>query len=207
MTEADWLACVDPDGMLEYLRGKASDRKLRLYACACCRRVGHVPWDEASRKAIEMSELYADGLASKGKLAAAAKAVRNTVLDNLHSSCGGVARIAAGPEAFGAAKNTARNAAWALAKAAGNPIWMAERQEQTELLREIVGNPFRMPSLPLMWPPKVSILARAAYAGEDQREALRDALSAAGLGEWAEHFQQLAHPKGCWVLDVILGKS
>jgi hypothetical protein len=207
MTEADWSACVDPDGMLEYLRGKASDRKLRLFACACCRRVGHLPWDEASRKAVAMSEQYADGLVSKGKLAAAAKAVRNTVLDALHASCGGVARIAAGPEAFGAAKNTARNAAWALAKQAGNPLWLAERQGQAELLREIIGNPFRMPSLPVMWPPKVSILARAAYAGEDQTEALRDALSAAGMAEWAAHFRQPTHPKGCWVIDVILAKS
>jgi hypothetical protein len=193
--------------MLEYLRGKVSDRKFRLFACACCRRVGHLPWDAASRNAVDLSEKYADGLVSKGKLAAAAKAVRNTVLDNIHGSCGGVARIAAGPEAYGAAKNTSRNAAWALAKSAGNPIWMAERQGQAALLREIIGNPYRIPSVPVMWPPKVSILARAAYSGEDQTEALRDALTAAGLSEWAEHFQQPGHPKGCWVIDAILAKS
>jgi hypothetical protein len=31
MTEAEWLACADPEKMLEFLRGRASERKLRLF--------------------------------------------------------------------------------------------------------------------------------------------------------------------------------
>jgi hypothetical protein len=38
VTEAKWLACTDAAPMLEFIRGRASDRKLRLFACGCVRR-------------------------------------------------------------------------------------------------------------------------------------------------------------------------
>jgi hypothetical protein len=34
MTEQEWLASNEPDPMLEYLRNRVTDRKLRLFICA-----------------------------------------------------------------------------------------------------------------------------------------------------------------------------
>jgi hypothetical protein len=69
MTEREWLACTDPQKMLEFLRDKASDRKLRLFAAACCRQVWHQLASKECRQAVEMSELFADDLSFKTDLA------------------------------------------------------------------------------------------------------------------------------------------
>src|SRR5437588_418759 len=68
VSEEEWLACADPTPMLEYLRGKFSERKLRLFACACCRRVWNLLSDRYSRKALTVAERYADAEVSQEKL-------------------------------------------------------------------------------------------------------------------------------------------
>src|SRR5437879_1648509 len=70
MTNAEWLAYADPGPMLGYLNanGLLSDRKQRLFDCACVRRLWHLLLDENGRKAVEVAEKYADGLASLNEL-------------------------------------------------------------------------------------------------------------------------------------------
>lgn len=76
MTEKEWLETDRIDLLLRYLEGKlyhwnqpdtapkASNRKMRLFACACCRRIWHV-LDTDCRRAVEIAESYADGLADE----------------------------------------------------------------------------------------------------------------------------------------------
>ena len=47
------LECMDPNPMLEFLRGKASDRKLRLYAVACSSQVWQLLAGLAESKGCE----------------------------------------------------------------------------------------------------------------------------------------------------------
>ena len=83
MTEAEWLTSNWPYPMFEFIRRQVGRRKLRLFACGCCRRIWEMIPDERSRTAVELSERYADGGATKGELSAAqseaAKALSDAV--------------------------------------------------------------------------------------------------------------------------------
>src|SRR5262245_53300298 len=76
MNEDNWNRCADVSQMLSFLRDskKASERKLRLFACALCRRVWAGIHDAACRRAIEAAEACADGLLPRARMLAAGKA-------------------------------------------------------------------------------------------------------------------------------------
>src|SRR5262245_12235859 len=61
MTDAEWLASGDLEAMLKFLKGKTSERKLRLFAVACARNLTDlVPFIE---RPIRLAERFADGVA------------------------------------------------------------------------------------------------------------------------------------------------
>jgi hypothetical protein len=120
MTPTEWQACKDPAALLSYLGGRISDRKLRLFACACCRRIWHLLPQPGSRLAVEAAERFADGQASKDELAQAeiaGKEVTWAAVQAAHSGWGApiteVARAAwVGVWAACAAENTAEAHVW-----------------------------------------------------------------------------------------------
>src|SRR5437763_916591 len=60
MTEAEWLAATDPTHMLAFLRGKASDRKCRLFVVACCTHVWRLSRANRSHPDAASVPLHAD---------------------------------------------------------------------------------------------------------------------------------------------------
>jgi len=204
--------------MLKYVRGQVADRKVRLFVCICCRRVWRL-LPKAGRQAVEATEEFADGKIGRRELARFADAAYQA-----HQA----------PKVYNDdARRAAALAAWCATSASSHShtTWSSsdyaslavgfqgscskyrefqatEKEKQCGLLRHIVGNPFRPCPAPSPWPITVIQLADAFSNGQDCGFALHDALLDAGHSELADHFhQEQAHPKGCWVLDLLLEKA
>jgi hypothetical protein len=60
MTETDWKNSIDIYKKLEFFRSQVSDRKLRLFAVACCHRPYYCVEDVRYQMAIELAKRMAD---------------------------------------------------------------------------------------------------------------------------------------------------
>jgi hypothetical protein len=125
MSEADWLACADPEEMMQWLGRHASDRKLRLFAVACCRTVWHLLADERLRRAVEAAEQYADGRLSPEDWANTVQTVNDIVPepDSLYFNytAGEVAALAVAA----VVNDNALTAAWQAAREATSALCRA----------------------------------------------------------------------------------
>ena len=224
MTEKKWLACGAPKArdymldMLDHAYGCASNRKLRLFACACCRRFYHLLPSNATRRALDTSERAADGLVPFAEMYAARRAVKVIAPRNAAEWASNSANFAASrgaKEAAISAYSTANEAARSL----GEPD-VSRHRPFAALLLEIVGNPFRPVSARSSWQTlTVRALARSAYENRTPQTGLldptalailADALEEADCAESAllDHLRSPGpHVRGCWALDVVLGNS
>ena len=200
MTEVEWNACTDPLRMLDQPPARRSERKLRLFACAVCRRLWGVLPDERSRRAVEVAERFADGLAGAHELARAAE------------EADGVADLA--EESRTPGWNAARTAAAAAGKAHAAAVRAARcGPYDAELLREVLGNPIRPPAADPAWLTPVALaIAGAAYEERrfDGLPVLADALEEAGCMKEAllAHLRGPGpHVRGCWAVDLVLRKE
>jgi hypothetical protein len=195
MTEGEWLAATDPVPMLEFLAGKASVRKLRLFACGCVRTFWQSMSDSRGTKLVDFAELYADG--------------KTTAAAIVREMC----RISYGTGILWILRSDASEAArrWA------GPATTSVRPTAPRLLRDIFPNPCRF--VPGVEPPwlawhrgTLTALASAIYdTGDfDRLPLLADAVEDAGCAD-ADLLDHLRgpgpHVRGCWALDLVLGKS
>jgi hypothetical protein len=219
MTEADWLACEDPEPMLQFLcASQASDRKLRLLACACCRRVWHRLTNPHSRRAVEVAERFADGRATPRELGLArARAVAAP------EPVGVAAWWATTTKPSGPISNVFMAAGALVRPEAGSRVvidWTAEVAKQSRwqagLVREVMGNPFRprlVEPVCLAWDGGlVRHLAEGIYEEQafERMGVLGDALEDAGCTDEVilTHCRHGGdHVRGCWVLDLLLDRD
>lgn len=233
MTEADWLRCTIPQDMRRINLGKVSDRKLRLFAVACCRRVWDLFTSDLSSRTVEIAEHFADGLCTYEDLEAARSGAWLTVRSignypvawTAEDYADGAAGDTAHPDAYQAADNVCWAAQFARDPDAEPTKHLdapegPEHHAQAMLLRCIVGNPFRPVVLDPAWlTPTVTNLATVAYqeralpSGEldpDCLAVLSDALEDAGCtnADILNHLrQQGPHVRGCWPVDLLLARE
>jgi len=202
MTETEWLNCTDPDPMLEYLRNKASDRKLRLFACACARGIWDLLEDERPRQAVQVAERYADGLAIEQDLSAASDRAWEAI-DANRAEANYAARATVESFAYAAAEDAAH--------AASQENGSAALKAHCALLRDIFGNPLRVATIDPSWQTReIVTFAQTVY---EQRAfakipMLGDALKQGGCTNpdiLAHCHQPAVHVPGCWVVDLVLG--
>lgn len=229
MTESDWDTAADPSPMLKALSGKASERKLRLFAVACCRRHWHLMTDERSRAAVELGERLADGLGTETERqvaeAQAVQATRTAVqargedftISESFTIAARAARFTvmeAGTFDLEAALATASACRLMVLHESGSRDGRAsENAALCSTLRDVFGNPFRPTTIDnRILTPHVLATAKSIY---DDRAfhhvfAVADALTDAGAPDDSPLLQHLRgrgpHVRGCYALDLVLGK-
>lgn len=205
MTEEEWLVSTDPQAMLGYLSNRFTQRKLRSFALACCRRIWHL-LDPGERRLVDAIDHAVRrnqgraynflGLFQSGR--PEPDFIRATVVGAANQS----------------ACVAATRAASAGAVASADPV--RERLAQADLLRDIFGNPFQPVPFPQWWvnthrmefqSEAEAIFRQTAF---DRLPSLADRLQEAGMKESAivAHCREPGiDVRGCWVIDALLGKA
>lgn len=229
MTEEEWLACPWPFQMLAFLAtldvldSRVKSRKFRQFMVACCRRWFHFLSDDRSRQAVEIAELHATGNAKRKDLmkvykdAQAVPRNKSTTGDRDHDRDYFLSIAAYVAATRFSPVTAAHEAANFVVVSTENHSY--ERMAQVSILHDLF-HPFRLITLKPNWlSPTVRSLSSAAY---DKRSMPSGELDAACLAILADALEDAGcdnvdilthlrspgpHVRGCWALDLLLGKE
>jgi hypothetical protein len=230
MTEQTWFALAPKGGvayvhmMLEFLGPRLSRRKQVLLACNSFflhRKPDAVemPWELPAR---EVAERFVDGKASAGELESVRADIQRDLDDDpypndvFHNTL---------PDVGTQALNLLRLAAGHINSPSegkrgqfyGSPFPFydkdGESSVEAQLVRDVAGNPFQPVEIDAAWrTTEVRALAQAIYDGRafERMTELAAALEAAGCDNTSilDHCRSPGpHVRGCWVIDLVLGKE
>jgi hypothetical protein len=246
MTESEWWSCTNSLEMLAFIETKVSERRLRLFGAACCRRLWSQLTDKRSRRLVEVAEFYAEGESNIRRLRYAGQRAEEAWEAVHWENRAAVEQKAASYVLYLGEDMNLREVTEGMAEAAGevtraeawDSIWQtpgkdhptreaedtnawragdtAEKAAQAQLLREIVGNPFRHSRVDPAWlswnAGLVLQLAKTMVEQQtyEQFPILGDALEEAGCQDhsFLEHCRQpTEHVRGCWLLDLLLSRD
>ena len=220
MTEAQWLTCTDASLMADHLhysqmsRQPSNRRKLRLLSVACCRDLWHLfePFPIIA-ECVEFAEGYADGIGAKKRLKKLHdenrhEYERSDAKPGEDASVAHIASVARRTLLEDASKTLFGEWDWrnTLRGPDGHP-------GQARLFRDVFGNPFRPVAFNPDWRTSTIVsIARSMYDSRDFStiQVLADALQDAGCANEGilDHCREDGpHVRGCWVVDLILGKE
>ena len=230
MTEAEWrIAASHPYYLMrakQHVVRTSSRRKARLFAAACCRR-GWPVLPPASRALLEVVEAAAD---SGDEAAASWGVFRRALVEqervekdddgSLESYTarhlvGTVLRTAIFPGSVDELGEVLAGSDLLLAVSADADLGSGDAAAaQAAILGDVFGNPFRPVSFSPAWRTDTAVaVARQMYESRDfsAMPILADALQDAGCdsADVLDHCRDPngVHVRGCWVVDLVLGKE
>jgi hypothetical protein len=219
--------------MYDYLRDTElfSERKERLLDCACVRELWHLLAISVGRQAVEVAERYADGFATvqqlhdvQARALVLADAETAQAFQGQPNSYSAYSAAAAVAWEFRDGADPLKHAADAIAwtgivgngpphRREANERRRAVLRDQADLVRDVFGNPFQLLSFDArLRSIDVVALATTIYDDRafDRLPILADALMDAGCtnDDIISHCHSPGpHVRGCWVVDLILGKQ
>jgi hypothetical protein len=243
MTKEQWLTCADPmillNAVRQQFRQRRSDRKFRLFACACVRHIWWQQPDEDLPRELDLCERCADGEVTTRALMTARTRFRRTeessssiwAANNATFAMLADRAWAAAADVIERCRDFARFRAPEMApplqETPGVEVYLnfvpameaatsALDKQMANLFRDVFGNPYQRVAIDFAWLAwNQGPLPKMAMGIYEQRlfdtlPILADALEEAGCSDTAmlSHCRQPGdHVRGCWVVDLLLGKS